>query len=51
MSLIITSSTQDRYVDTDFAVENAHSYKNYMINSIQIPKRSAVCVQSVKSKG
>lgn len=48
MSLIITSSTQDRYVDTDFAVENAHSYKNYMINSIQIPKRSAVCVQSVK---
>ena len=48
MSLIITSSTQDRYTDNDFAVENAFSYKNYMSNSIKIPKHSAVCVQSVK---
>ena len=48
MALLITSSTQARYGDSDFQIENAYSYKNFLSNPTIIPKNSAVCVQSIK---
>jgi hypothetical protein len=47
MSLIITSSKQDRYEGSN-AIENPWSYKNYLGNSMKIKPHSEVAVQSVK---
>ena len=47
MSLIITSSKQDRYVGIN-DIESPWSYKNYLGNAMSIPPHSEVAVQSVK---
>lgn len=47
MSLIITSSKQDRYLGNN-AIESPWSYKNYLGNPSVIPPHSEVAVQSVK---
>tara|TARA_R110000737_G_scaffold351161_2_gene392481 strand:+ start:5493 stop:7631 length:2139 start_codon:yes stop_codon:yes gene_type:complete len=47
MSLIITSSKQDRYGGQN-AIESPYSYKNYLGNAMKIKPHSEVAVQSVK---
>lgn len=48
MSLIITSSKQDRYEDEAMGVELPYSYQNYLSHPMTIPPHSEVAVQSVK---
>lgn len=48
MSLIITSSKQDKYSNSDISIESPYSYKNQLSSVMTIPPHSEVAVQSVK---
>tara|TARA_R110000824_G_scaffold280101_2_gene468181 strand:+ start:467 stop:2548 length:2082 start_codon:yes stop_codon:yes gene_type:complete len=48
MSLIITSSQQDKYNGGQLGVERPYAYQNYLSNTMKIPPNSEVAVQSVK---
>ena len=48
MSLIITSSKQDRYDEQAMGVELPYSYQNHLQAPMTIPPHSEVAVQSVK---
>ena len=48
MSLIITSSKQDRYDEESMGVELPYAYQNHLQAPITIPANSEVAVQSVK---
>lgn len=48
MSLLICSSSQSRYNNKSTGITRPFNFKNYLGNTMEIPKHSEVAVQSVK---